>query len=223
MPDVDLSGDGAATLGQLHLEFMLKTVGSQSAEPVLVQRRYRDFDRLHAALGPIAKSEGAPLPTLPTSYTFGRNITEEFANQRQAALQHWLSLVVARPPLWCDPLRLFLGLVESSPTAASTPFRHSHAELPAVAGGGSAAGEGSGGGGGGGGDGGGASANNYSAELRWVVSRAQQPECGVVTGARMALSPHLFAHGSLPIPPPLVPLAPVLSPPVCPCVFCRCA
>ena len=41
------------------------------------------------------------------------------------ALQQWLAMVVGRPPLWCDPLRLFLGLEEAPPSASATPFRHS--------------------------------------------------------------------------------------------------
>ena len=224
VPDLNEGGapdaSTAAAAGGLHLEFMLKTLGSLHHGPLLVQRRYRDFDKLHTALAAIAKREGVPLPQLPTSYTFGRNLTEEFANQRQASLQLWLSLVVSRPPLWSDPLRLFLGMAETAQPASSTtnPFRHS-GELPEIddaaaaaqavsGGGGAGSGDGggvtgrgggkaggaaggggcsNGGGGGGSSGGGGASAGSaalaatYSAELRWIVSRAQQPGCGVVT------------------------------------------
>merc|ERR1711871_1750991 len=92
---------------------MLKTVCDEAQEPRLVQRRYRDFERLYATLGPVARRAGVPLPPLPTSFSFGRNLTEEFAAQRQASLQLWLTKVVARPPLWCDAMRLFLGLAEN--------------------------------------------------------------------------------------------------------------
>ena len=200
VPDLDGGGvPGAA----MHLEFMLKTVCDEAHGPRLVQRRYKDFDELHRALAPVAKRAGVPLPPLPTSLTLYRNLTEEFAQQRQAALQQWLSMVVARPPLWCDPLRLFLGLGETTPSASTTPFRQSdggacpiddgrHGDTQSSAapnpfgnggseggraaknGGGQAEGAGSSGvvvGGG----------ATYSAELRWIISRAQQPGCGVMT------------------------------------------
>ena len=125
--------------------------------------------------------------------TFGRNLSEEFANQRQEALQQWLSKVVARPPLWCDALRLFLGLDAGPASPSATTFRYSDdkaasddemADAPSTDDGGN-------GGGGHGGAGrsdpfgndlaGGGGGTAYSAELRWIVSRAQQAGCGVVT------------------------------------------
>lgn len=90
-PDVSEPPTADPSAGSMHLEFMLKTVGSRRHGPLLVQRRYRDFDRLHTALGPVARRAGVPLPQLPTrgSYTLSRNLTEEFATQRQACLQQW--------------------------------------------------------------------------------------------------------------------------------------
>jgi len=178
VPDLDETGGRG---GSLHLEFMLKTVGDEAQGARLVQRRFNEFVSLHHELTPIARRAGVPLPPLPTSLTLGRKLSEEFAVQRRAALQQWISLVVARPPLWCDPLRLFLGLQEEEPTAEGNPFAsadapredeprlltshasagsdniHSNDSMVSV-GGTSAA---------------------YSAELRWIVSRAQQPGCGV--------------------------------------------
>jgi hypothetical protein len=89
VPDVD----GGGKAGGLHLEFMLKTIGDEEAGARMVQRRFKDFDKLHTALVPIARRASVPLPPLPSSLTFGRNLTEEFANQRQIALQQWLSMV----------------------------------------------------------------------------------------------------------------------------------
>ena len=103
-------------------------------------------------------------------------LAQDFANERQASLQQWISIVVARPPLWCDPLRLFLGLADSRPPSrGATPFRHSDESddggmgsgyghgmappTPQVSGPTSA----------------------VAAELRWIVSRAQQPSVGVLT------------------------------------------
>ena len=186
VPDMDTSG--ACAGGGMHLEFMLRTVGDEAQGARLVQRRYRDFNKLHTSLAPVAKSAGVPLPALPTNKTFGRNLSEEFAAQRQAALQGWITMVVARPPLWCEALRLFLGLGETTPSSGSaTPFRHSNERSTNPFGDGSSSPDGNGGGGGSGSGGGGSGAvvigggAAYSAELRWIISRAQQPGCGVLT------------------------------------------
>ena len=37
---------GGVAGGGMHLEFMIKTVGDEAQGPRLVQRRYRDFDKL---------------------------------------------------------------------------------------------------------------------------------------------------------------------------------
>ena len=102
-------------------------------------------------------------------------------------LWHRLSLVVARPPLWCDPLRLFLGMAEAHPppsTEAARTFRHSDA-IPPLEAGSSATSTAAAGSGGDGVEPPSAStwavSATYSAELRWIVSRAQQPGCGMVT------------------------------------------
>ena len=138
---------------------MLKTVGDEQQGARLMQRRYRDFEKLHTGLTPFARRTGTTLPPLPSNLTFGRKLSTEFAQQRQEALQQWLSRIASKPPLWCDALRLFLGLEDEE-------------EGPGASGGG----------------GGGAlvladdaarSGAGYADELRWIVQRAQQTGCGV--------------------------------------------
>lgn len=100
---------------------------------------------------------------------------------RACAGQAWIGKVVARPPLWCDPLRLFLGLAETDPSNSATPFRHSdEGRASALSDDEARRGLSSRARAHGGGDGPGGGAA-YSAELRWIISRAQQPGCGVVT------------------------------------------
>ena len=172
VPDLDRPSSG-----EMHLEYMLKTVGDeQFAGAVLVQRRYRDFERLAAALAPVARRAHTPLPPLPSALTFGRQLSTEFAVQRQAALQTWLTRVVARPPLWCDPLRTFLGLDETPPAQHDAPHDVAAGGAITLVGGG---GGGSSGGNGGGGGSAGALDAAAAAELRWIARRALQPGCGV--------------------------------------------
>jgi len=83
--------------------------GQKSSEARLVQRRYRDFAKLHAALTPIAREAHLTLPALPSKLTFGRSYAA-IGSQRKEALHDWLGWVVARPALLCDELRRFLGL-----------------------------------------------------------------------------------------------------------------
>ena len=148
---------------EMHLEYMLKTVGDEHAGARLVQRRYRDFEKLHAALLPYAKRAGTTVPPLPSNFTFfERKLSTEFAQQRQLQLKTWLGCIVARAPLWCDALRLFLGLQEE-PAAANTCLGGEVAGAIVVAGGS------------------GSTAHEYAEELRWIAARAQQPGCGVVT------------------------------------------
>ena len=164
-------------LDKMHVEYMLKTSADVKLGSRLVQRRFGDFQKLGNALASLAKRAGTTVPPLPTSLTFGRDLSSEFAAQRQASLQTWITRVVACPPFWCDALRLFLGLQEDDPPGSAI--------AP------------DGGGGGGGGSGGGGSSSalvvagegssregssaSYSAELVWISQRAQQPGVGVLT------------------------------------------
>lgn len=82
---------------------------SSHSEARLVQRRFRDFAKLHAALVPRARSAGLLLPALPSKMTFGRSL-DAIGAQRKETLHVWLSSVVAQPALMCTELRCFLGL-----------------------------------------------------------------------------------------------------------------
>jgi len=102
--------------GKSHLVYTILAANasrdkSAMSEARLVQRRYRDFVKLHAALAPRARCAGLRLPSLPSKIVaFGRNLSPTIAMQRQKALHEWLSHVVSAPILLCDDLRLFLGL-----------------------------------------------------------------------------------------------------------------
>ena len=163
VPDMD-----SPESGEMHLEYMLKTVGDeQYAGARLVQRRYRDFEKLAAALAPFARRTNTSIAPLPSNLTFGRKLSAEFAAQRQAALQTWLTKIVARPPLWCDALRLFLGLAEEAGDADSNDGAEDakmHSGALVVLDGDSN---------------GGGSGQQYAEELRWIAQRALQPGCGV--------------------------------------------
>lgn len=146
----------------MHVEYMLRTTPDPSGDDAgarLVQRRYRDFDSLHASLTPFARRAKIVMPALPkVALSLTRNITDEFATERQALLQAWLVKVVQRPPLWSEPLRTFLGLAsEDEGGGASSALAVSTAVVPS------------------------GSMEQQSAELKWIVARAQQPECGVLT------------------------------------------
>ncbi len=169
VPDVD-----NPEKGDMHLEYMLKTVGDeQFAGARLVQRRYRDFERLAAALAPLGRRTNTTVPPLPSNLTFGRKLSTEFAEQRQAALQTWLTRIVARPPLWSDALRLFLGLAEDdlADEDAGTPGGAAHAGAGAGVGGALVLADG--------GRESGAAHEDLMANLRWIAQRALQPGCGV--------------------------------------------
>jgi len=81
------------------------------SEARLVQRRYRDFAKLHSKLNRRARQAGfEALPDLPPKFTYGIGRSALCA-QRQAALHEWLGKIVAHPLLWpADELRSFLGL-----------------------------------------------------------------------------------------------------------------
>ena len=79
----------------------------------IVQRRFSEFDRLRAALQPVARQAGLSLPALPSKLRLRRNVSSDFAARRQEGLQQWLGRVVSRPELWSDALRAFLGLPAS--------------------------------------------------------------------------------------------------------------
>ena len=152
VPDMDESGKP----GELHLEYMLRTVGDEHEGARLVQRRYRDFEKLATSLSALAKQGNTAVPPLPSNLTFGRNLSTEFANQRKEALESWLSRVMARPALWGDALRLFLGLAEEG-----TPGDSSLANSPDGGGGNIDEGDDQNG-------------EEYHAQLAWIVQRAQQ-------------------------------------------------
>ena len=169
VPDLENPGKG-----DLHLEYMLKTVGDDSSgDSHLVQRRYRDFERLAAALALVGRRSNTTVPSLPSNLTFGRRLSAEFAVQRQAALQTWLNRVLARPPLWSDALRLFLGV--------NVDDAHDGAEVDAGA---PDAAAGVGGGAGGAPvlaqDG----RDEVLANLKWIAQRALQSGCGVPMDGR---------------------------------------
>lgn len=94
---------------------------SDTSEARLVQRRYRDFAKLYAALTPISRDAGLALPSLPSKLTFGRS-PAAIGAQRKEALHEWLGWVVSQPELLCDELRRFLGLspLASCDTSDST-------------------------------------------------------------------------------------------------------
>ena len=152
---------------KVHLEYMIRTTPDPN-EPDgarMTQRRYRDFEKLHAALLAPARRAGVSLVDLPKKMGgFLRNLGEDFAMQRQAALQKYLQHVVAFPQIWGNPLRLFLGLEEEGHSAvAADP---SQAVVVPVA------------------DASAGGADQFEqqhAELRWIATRAQQAECGVHT------------------------------------------
>ena len=83
--------------------------GGSVSEARLVQRRYRHFEKLAAALVPYARAAGVSLPSLPTRFTIGQSIATIGAT-RKLFLHQWLRAVVAQPALMCDELRKFLGL-----------------------------------------------------------------------------------------------------------------
>lgn len=87
------------------------SAGSKSvaSEARLVQRRYRDFEKMYRILLPRAKEASIILPSLPSKFTFGRS-QAVIGVERQRLLHEWLRYVVAHPLLWCDELRVFLGL-----------------------------------------------------------------------------------------------------------------
>ena len=77
------------------------------SEARIVQRRFRDFDKLAQALRLHSKDA---VPSLPPKLTYGLSV-EAVAKQRQAALHEWLTCVVRQPLLWqAEELRSFLGL-----------------------------------------------------------------------------------------------------------------
>ena len=104
----------------MHIEFIVRIHCGPQQPARMVTRRFKDFDRLddalarHARLGALERrlARGqATLPLLPReSPPMGRRLSAEFAEARQAALELWLRQVVARPQLWCDELRAFLGM-----------------------------------------------------------------------------------------------------------------
>ena len=85
VPDIDSNGVPGTGM---HLEFMLKTVGDEALGARMVQRRFKDFDKLHTALTPYARRANVQLPALPTSLTFGRNLTEVSAVFSLCAVSH---------------------------------------------------------------------------------------------------------------------------------------
>ena len=161
VPDLESRGKG-----DMHLEYMLKTVGDDSrGDSHLVQRRYRDFERLAAALALVGRRSNTTVPALPSNLTFGRKLSAEYAEQRQVALQTWLHRVLARPPLWSDALRLFLGISDDDGAEID-------ASVPGAAAG----------------VGGGAGdalvlaqdgRDEVLANLKWIAQRALQSGCGV--------------------------------------------
>lgn len=81
------------------------------SEARLVQRRFRDFVKLHEQLAPHASAAGLKLPALPSKLASLVNSNDTLGAQRKAALHEWLGAVVAQPPLFAAPeLRRFLGL-----------------------------------------------------------------------------------------------------------------
>lgn len=95
------------------------TAADERSEARLVQRRYRDFAKLHAALAPLARNAGLALPSLPSKLTFGKSLAAIGA-QRKEALHEWLGWVVSQPALLCDELRRFLGLSPHARRADTT-------------------------------------------------------------------------------------------------------
>ena len=100
-----------------HLVYTILAAAPSEANPKetsdarLVQRRYRDFAKLHATLLPRARQAGISLPALPSKLTsLGRRLSPELGAQRQRALHAYLCWIVSHPPLMCAELRLFLGL-----------------------------------------------------------------------------------------------------------------
>jgi len=102
--------------GSSHLVYTILAASPSSSTPGvsearLVQRRYRDFAKLHTALAPVARAARVALPALPSKMVaFGRNLSTAIGMQRQRALHEWLSFAVGQPQLQCDALRVFLGL-----------------------------------------------------------------------------------------------------------------
>mmetsp|Transcript_69909 Transcript_69909/g.138525 ORF Transcript_69909/g.138525 Transcript_69909/m.138525 type:complete len:314 (-) Transcript_69909:359-1300(-) len=94
-----------------------------TSEARLVQRRYSDFVKLHAALVPHARQAGLTLPALPSKLSsLGRRLSPAVGTQRQKMLHAWLCWVVSHSQLLCDALRLFLGLSPRGPGEAEEPL-----------------------------------------------------------------------------------------------------
>jgi len=148
VPD-DAPGDltSAWRKGGVHVEFLIRSsvhAGDDPPQPPrLIQRRFRDFDKLHEALarhagigllGRWVDLDKQPLPPLPRAP--GKNVSAAFATQRQRALQTWLEQVVKQPELWCADLLGFLGLgtpAVAAPTQSEAPSEEDLDELRATA------------------------------------------------------------------------------------------
>jgi len=115
-----------------HVEYILLTcmpssdsaIGEKNAflggksEARLVQRRYRDFERLHAILQPRARRAGLAMPRLPYK-TWWPTMSDDFLAARQLGLHAWLGWVLEHQ-LWCDELCLFLGVSEQAAASSLT-------------------------------------------------------------------------------------------------------
>jgi len=118
----------AHEMGCPHIEFIVLTCLQPRAEMLtkqdakaeahLVQRRYRDFERLHSLLYRRAERAGLTMPPLPPK-TWTRDVSCAFSAERQAALHAWLTWVLQHQ-LWCDALCLFLGVGEQAAARAIT-------------------------------------------------------------------------------------------------------
>lgn len=84
---------------------------NDGSEARYVQRRFKDFSKLHDALVPHARRAGVRLPALPSKLSSLVVAPEALGAQRKVALHEWLGLVVAQPHLRrAAELRSFLGL-----------------------------------------------------------------------------------------------------------------
>ena len=95
----------------------------------LVQRRYREFETLHAQLQPLARQAGYECPPLPSKFALAWS-RGQLGVRRQLPLQRWLGWAAAQPELWCDELQDFLGLSHLSrrATPRSTPCEREAAQ-----------------------------------------------------------------------------------------------